>query len=274
MKPYVKLAESDLPDGTRYSLHHHDGKFFLKYNGFDLMSTALTYSEQMLADLGCSRLLTDSPSRPAHPKVLIGGLGLGFTLKRTLELIGNPATVDVAELLPPLIEWNRTHLVEHNGPLLEDPRTNVIQDDLFNIVSAAEPESYDAILIDIDNTPDDLITSGNSRMYTPQFLKTLKSLIPKRAASPIGFPSVRLSSSKCSARSDSPSKNTPRRITRTPNDHDIVSWSRTTSSSQDGPCEEKERPCNARRFMRCLDACSSGWQRLKCSRAIDGPSSP
>ena len=180
MKPYVKLAESDLPDGTRYSLHHHDGKFFLKYNGFDLMSTALTYSEQMLADLGCSRLLTDSPSRPAHPKVLIGGLGLGFTLKRTLELIGNPATVDVAELLPPLIEWNRTHLVEHNGPLLEDPRTNVIQDDLFNIVSAAEPESYDAILIDIDNTPDDLITSGNSRMYTPQFLKTLKSLIPKK----------------------------------------------------------------------------------------------
>lgn len=177
MKPYVKLAESKMPDGTTYSLHQHDGKIFLKYNGFDLMSTALTYSEQMLADVGCKTLLADSPSRPAHPKVLIGGLGLGFTLKRTLELIGNPATVDVAELMPPLIEWNRTHLVEHNGPLLEDPRTNIIQGDLFDIVSAKKPGSYDSLLLDIDNTPDDLITAGNSRLYTPEFLHQLKKLI-------------------------------------------------------------------------------------------------
>ncbi|MGB0579144.1 MAG: hypothetical protein ACPGVU_05515 [Limisphaerales bacterium] len=177
MKPYVKLAESKMPDGTTYSLHQHDGKIFLKYNGFDLMSTALTFSEQMLAEVGCSQLLADSPSRPSHPKVLIGGLGLGFTLKRTLELIGSPATVDVAELMPPLIEWNRTHLVEHNGPLLEDPRTNIIQGDLFDIVSANKPGSYDSLLLDIDNTPDDLITSGNSRLYTPQFLQKLKKLI-------------------------------------------------------------------------------------------------
>lgn len=177
MKPYVKLAESKMPDGTTYSLHQHDGKIFLKYNGFDLMSTALTYSEQMLADVGCSALLADSPTRPAHPKVLIGGLGLGFTLKRTLELIGSPATVDVAELMPPLIEWNRTHLVEHNGPLLEDPRTSIIQGDLFDIVSGKKPGSYDALLLDIDNTPDDLITAGNSRLYTPAFLQTLRKLI-------------------------------------------------------------------------------------------------
>jgi len=177
VKPYVKLAESKMPDGTTYSLHQHDGKIFLKYNGFDLMSTALTYSEQMLAEVGCSTLLENSPSRPAHPKILIGGLGLGFTLKRTLELIGSPATVDVAELMPPLIEWNRTHLVEHNGPLLEDPRTNIIQGDLFDIVSGKNPASYHSILLDIDNTPDDLITSGNSRLYTPEFLQQLKKLI-------------------------------------------------------------------------------------------------
>lgn len=177
VKPYVKLAESEMPDGTRYSLHQHDGKVFLKYNGFDLMSTALTFSEQMLAEVGCSRLLADSPSRPAHPGVLIGGLGLGFTLKRTLELVGSPATVDVAELMPPLIEWNRTFLVEHNGPLLEDPRTNIIQGDLFDIVSGKAPGSYDSILLDIDNTPDDLITAGNSRLYTQEFLHKLKKLI-------------------------------------------------------------------------------------------------
>ncbi|YCM46382.1 hypothetical protein V2O64_10170 [Verrucomicrobiaceae bacterium 227] len=177
MKPYVKLAESTMPDGTHYSLHQHDGKIYLKYNGFELMSTALTYSEQMLADVGCQALLEGKSSRPATPRVLIGGLGLGFTLKRTLELVGSPATVDVAELMPPLIEWNRTFLVEYNGPLLEDPRTNIIQGDLYDIVSKKKPGSYDALLLDIDNTPDDLITAGNSRLYSPGFLQQLKNVI-------------------------------------------------------------------------------------------------
>ena len=180
MKPYVKLAESTMPDGTIYSLHKHDGKIYLKYNGFELMSTALTYSEQMLADYGCQALKEGKGSRPSHPKVLIGGLGLGFTLKRTLELVGSPATVDVAELMPPLIDWNRTHLVEHNGPLLEDPRTHIMQGDLYNIISDANPASYDSLLLDIDNTPDDLITSGNSRLYSPGFLDKLRNVLTEK----------------------------------------------------------------------------------------------
>lgn len=180
MKPYVKLAESTMPDGTIYSLHKHDGKIYLKYNGFELMSTALTYSEQMLADYGCQALKEGKGSRPSHPKVLIGGLGLGFTLKRTLELVGSPATVDVAELMPPLIDWNRTHLVEHNGPLLEDPRTHIMQGDLYNIISDANPASYDSLLLDIDNTPDDLITSGNSRLYSPGFLDKLRNVLSEK----------------------------------------------------------------------------------------------
>lgn len=174
MKPYVKLAEANLPDGTVYSLHEHDGRTYLKYNGFELMSTALTYSEQMLADVGCQSLLKD---RPEHPRVLIGGLGLGFTLKRALELLGTPATVDVAELMPPLIEWNKTHLVKHNGPLLDDPRTRVIQGDLYDTISATRAGTYDALLMDIDNTPDDLITKGNSRLYTREFLQKLKGVL-------------------------------------------------------------------------------------------------
>jgi spermidine synthase len=177
MKPYVKLAESTMPDGTVYSLHEHDGKIYLKYNGFELMSTALTFSEQQLADVGCQALGEGKGSRPAHPSILIGGLGLGFTLKRTLELVGSPATVEVAELMPPLIEWNETFLVEHNGPLLDDPRTKIIQGDLYDIVSEKKGGSYDALLLDIDNTPDDLITSGNSRLYTPGFLQKLKKVI-------------------------------------------------------------------------------------------------
>lgn len=182
MKPYLKLAESKMPDGTHYSLHEHDGKIYLKYNGYELMSTALTYSEQQLADIGCQDIKEGAGSRPAHPKILIGGLGLGFTLKRTLELVGSPATVDVAELMPPLIEWNRTFLVGHNGPLLDDPRTRILQADLYDIVSDKKPGSYDSLLLDIDNTPDDLITSGNSRLYTASFLEKLRQLITPKGS--------------------------------------------------------------------------------------------
>ncbi|MBK1829990.1 hypothetical protein JIN77_04595 [Verrucomicrobiaceae bacterium R5-34] len=177
MKPYVKLGESKMSDGTVFSLHKHDGKFYLKYNGFDLMSTALTCSEEMLAEIGCQDILEGKPSRPRHPKVLIGGLGLGFTLKRTLELVGRPATVEVAELMPPLIEWNRTFLVEHNGPLLDDTRTKITQGDLFDIISSKAKASYDVLLLDIDNTPDDLITAGNARLYSAGFLDKLREVI-------------------------------------------------------------------------------------------------
>ncbi|NWK55981.1 spermine synthase [Verrucomicrobiaceae bacterium N1E253] len=177
MKPYVQLGESKMSDGTVFSLHKHDGKFYLKYNGFDLMSTALTFSEELLADAGCASLLPGKKTRPKHPNVLIGGLGLGFTLKRTLELIGQPATVEVAELMKPLIEWNRTFLVEHNGPLLEDPRTKITQGDLFDIINSKKRGSYDALLLDIDNTPDDLITAGNARLYSPRFLAKIKEIL-------------------------------------------------------------------------------------------------
>lgn len=177
MKPYVKLGESTMSDGTVFSLHKHDGKFYLKYNGFELMSTALTFSEELLAEIGCTNILAGKTTRPKHPNILIGGLGLGFTLKRTLELVGKPATVEVAELMSPLIEWNRTFLVEHNGPLLQDPRTKVTQGDLFDIISRKGTGSYDVILLDIDNTPDDLITAGNARLYSAGFLAKIRDIL-------------------------------------------------------------------------------------------------
>lgn len=177
MIPYEDLGESKMADGTTFSLHKRDKEFFLKYNGCELMSTNHTYSEELLSEIGCKHIQFASANRPAHPKVLIGGLGLGFTLKRALEMVGKPATVEVAELMPPLIEWNRTFLVEYNGPLLEDPRTKITQGDLFDILSNKTSASYDALLLDIDNTPDDLITAGNSRMYTPGFLQQLKNVL-------------------------------------------------------------------------------------------------
>lgn len=154
MKPYVKLAEAKMPTGTLFSLHQHDGHFYLKNDRLDMMSTALTYSEQLLAEKGCADLLETHPSRPAHPRILIGGLGMGFTLKRALELVGRPATVEVAELIGEIIEWNRTFLVEHNGALLEDERTEIYHGDLFDCLAKDGRKGvYDAILIDIDEAP-------------------------------------------------------------------------------------------------------------------------
>lgn len=173
----IELDRASLPDGTLLSLRKEAGHFVLNYNGLELMSTDLTHSEQMLAELGCVDLQEEAETRPEHPRVLIGGLGMGFTLKRVLELVGSPATVDVAELMGRVIEWNRTYLVEHNGPLLEDPRTNVIPADLFDCLG--DGERYDAILIDIDDTPDAVVTTDNVRLYTPGFLKLLReSLSP------------------------------------------------------------------------------------------------
>ena len=166
-----------LEDGTVFSLHKHDGQFYYKYNGFELMSTVYTHSEEMLAEIGCSNITDTAGASQSKPKVLIGGLGLGFTLKRTLELVGSSASVEVAELMPPLIEWNRTYLVEYNGPLLEDPRVQIIQGDLYDIVTATAKNSYDSILIDIDNTPDDLITEGNDRLYTTGFLQEMRTVL-------------------------------------------------------------------------------------------------
>jgi len=174
MKPYVQLGEARMPDGTVFSLHSHDGEFYLKNDGNDLMSTALTYSEQMLSDIAC-----DFVVRPVHPRVLIGGLGLGYTLKRVLEIVGRPATVEVAEIVPEVIAWNREHLAEHNGPLLDDERTKLYEGDVYDCIAAAGKGTYDAILLDVDDTPGSLVLPRNNRIYGREGLRMIHdSLTP------------------------------------------------------------------------------------------------
>jgi len=106
MKPFRTLAETHTPDGSRFTLHEHDGEYFMKLNGRQLMSTSSTASELLLAQKSCALL-----SRHGHPRVLIGGLGLGFSLRRALELVGPRGTVQVAELLGEVVAWNRDFLL-------------------------------------------------------------------------------------------------------------------------------------------------------------------
>ncbi len=172
MKPYVQLAETRTPDGTVFSLHEHDGHFYLRNDGHDLMSTSLTYSEQLLADVGC-----DFAVRPQRPRVLIGGLGLGFSLKRALELVGHPAMVEVAELLPDVIAWNREFLGDYNGPLLDDERTRIYEGDLYDCLQGAGKNAYDVILIDIDETPGSLVVPHNNRLYSAHALRMMHNAL-------------------------------------------------------------------------------------------------
>jgi hypothetical protein len=98
--------------------------------------------------------------------VLIGGLGLGYTLKRVLEIVGPGAVVHVSELLPEIVQWNRDFLQSVNGPLLADPRVKVIIKDVFEVIRGAKGEhAYDSILLDTDHTPSSWVQSKNARLY-------------------------------------------------------------------------------------------------------------
>lgn len=163
MKPFTTLATARTPDGAELSLHGHDGQFYLRLNRQPLMGTNASASEKALAELGCDQLRGKSGAR-----VLIGGLGFGFTLRRVLELTGANAVVHVAELLPEIVAWNREFLASINGTLPDDPRVTIFIDDVFNVLKKASPGSYDAILLDVDNGPIAMVQDGNARLYEGQ----------------------------------------------------------------------------------------------------------
>jgi len=174
VKPFRKLGETRTPDGAVFSLHEHDGEFFLKLNGRQLMSTTATTSELMLAQLPC-----DGLRGRADTRVLIGGLGLGFSLQRTLELVGRHARVEVAELLPEVVGWNRELLRGVNGRLLEDRRVEVITGDVYDVLRKAGAEAYDAIMLDVDNGPTSMVQAGNARIYRRRGLGVIAQALKK-----------------------------------------------------------------------------------------------
>ena len=163
MKPTRTLGETKTPDGSRFSLHEHDGDYFLKINGEQLMSSTWTLSERLLADIGCPGVPPVEAKR-----ILIGGLGLGFSMKRALEITGPDAEIVVAELLPEVADWNREHLQHVNGHLMKDPRVEIYLGDVYQAILEAakgKRKKWDAILLDTDNGPTSLIQPQNKQMY-------------------------------------------------------------------------------------------------------------
>lgn len=170
MKPTTKLATAKTPDGEPLILLEHDGNYLLKVNGIPLMSTKNFYSEQKMVELGCIDL-------PAKPRVLIGGLGFGFTLRRVLELCPPDTSVDVAELLPIIVDWNREFLTDVNGLLVDDPRVNILIRDVAEVLKQAGNGRYDVILLDVDNSPQPLVDKGNSGLYDTRGIAMAKAAL-------------------------------------------------------------------------------------------------
>jgi len=164
MKPYRTIAQATAPDGALLSLHEHDGEWHLKLNSRELMSTTSTASELLLGEVACEHL-----ARHREPRVLIGGLGFGFSLKAVLARVSVGAEVQVAELLPEVVAWNREFLGAVNGALLDDRRVKVLTEDVFHVLkrAAGTPQTrFDAILLDVDNGPTSFVQAKNSRLYS------------------------------------------------------------------------------------------------------------
>jgi len=159
MKPWQQLGEHDTPDGTRLTLMKHDRDLVILANGKMLMSSRMHGSEEELASLACKHL-----ANADAPRVLVGGLGLGYTLRATLDLLPASASVVVAELVAGVVEWNRGPL----GPLanhpLDDRRVTVAVGDVGKTMRL-DKEGFDAILLDVDNGPDAFTATGNAELY-------------------------------------------------------------------------------------------------------------
>jgi spermidine synthase len=159
MKPMELLGESVTPDGTEMRLMRRDQEHIILANGKSLMSSRMHGSEEALATLACAHVRTVQ-----KPSVLVGGLGMGFTLRATLDLLPSDATVVVAELLPVVVEWNRGPLGPLAGHPLNDARVELDVNDVGDTLDA-NPGRFDAVLLDVDNGPSAFTTSGNSRLY-------------------------------------------------------------------------------------------------------------
>ncbi len=169
MKPMVTIGTASMPDGAELKLVKHAGEYLLKLDGAMLMSTQLFHSEQELARLACVAL-------PAGAHVLIGGLGLGFTLRAALDLLPADGRAVLVELMPEVVEWNRGSLGDRTGQPLDDPRVELVQGDVAQVIRRRTNE-FAAVMLDIDDGP------CPTPLYSRKGLEALwQTMIPRGCA--------------------------------------------------------------------------------------------
>ena len=174
MKPSVRIATARTPNGGEMVLYQHDRDFSIKINGKELMHSRQHESELALARLGCAHLA----GRKA-PSILIGGLGMGYTLRQALDMLSPHAQVVVCELLEAVVEWNREFLGGLNGQPLGDERVDLKTGDIVELISCSKSR-FDAILLDIDNGPGAITDSGNRRLYGREGIRACRHALREK----------------------------------------------------------------------------------------------
>jgi spermidine synthase len=173
MKPRTLLAAAVIPDTTvEMRLYQSGDVFSIKVPGRgDLMNSRMTGSEKDLA-----RLAFESIGERESPRVLIGGLGMGFTLAAALAMIGPSAEIVVAELVPEVVTWNRTLIGALAGQPLADPRSKIYVGDVGDLIRG-EAGGFDAILLDVDNGPEALVRPANDWLYSRAGLQAARAAL-------------------------------------------------------------------------------------------------
>ncbi len=157
------IDTAQIEDGERLELYAHGRDFMIVLGRNELMSTRMRFSEEQLADLTIDRLHSESP------RILIGGYGMGFTLRAALTRVPDNAKVVVAEISEKIVEWAQGPMAELTGEAMSDPRLDLKICDVAALIDDAIDgtcEKYDAILLDVDNGPDGLVREDNNRLYS------------------------------------------------------------------------------------------------------------
>lgn len=174
MKPTRLLGRAAAPDGTPITLHEHDGTLSIRARGVELMSTRQHHSEERLAEVACAGLRDRR-----RAAVLIGGLGLGFTLRETLRHVAADATVVVAELVPEVIAWNRDPAHGLAADVLDDDRVEIVTGDVADVLADSHGR-FDAIMLDVDNGARGLTAAANDGLYIAAGLGAARAALKPR----------------------------------------------------------------------------------------------
>ncbi|MGD9912987.1 MAG: hypothetical protein AB7S80_02820 [Rhizobiaceae bacterium] len=169
MIPWVHLDSAKIPGGEELRLKRRGEEFSIMLGTNELMNSRLSGSEEALARLAIAKI-----GGQRRPRILIGGLGMGFTLRAALGVLGPDAAVSVAEVVPEVVAWAKGPMAGVFKGCLDDPRVTVIETDVAEPIRNSE---WDAILLDVDNGPDGLSRAGNDRLYSHAGLSAARNAL-------------------------------------------------------------------------------------------------
>ena len=174
MIPWLHLDTAQVPGGGELRLRRRGTEFAIMLDGNQLMSNRLSATEQALATIACEKIRARE-----RPRILIGGLGMGFTLRAALVVLEKQARIIVAELVPAVVTWARGPMAEMFGDSLTDPRVSIREADVGELIRSGR-SAYDAILLDVDNGPAGLTRKANDGLYDLKGLRAARTALRPR----------------------------------------------------------------------------------------------